>query len=574
MGLLVVAAAMVLVLRYDAPTGPAVTAVKRPLTAFPGVTSRAEASEAAATAEALEPVAMVAARPAGGGLAEQLQDEFSAIAEKVKPTVVYVDVTRPLDMPQGYQFYEREGPDSVIPPQFREFSPFREPGQWREWNFSPNPQAPRARPHPRSEQMPKAHGVGSGVIIDARNGYVLTNNHVVEGASEIGVTLYNDNRYTAKVKGTDPRTDLAVIKIDAEGLREIQWGDSDALEVGHWVMAFGQPEGLKYTVTKGIVSAKGRVNLNIIGSQDEIGGYEDFIQTDAAINPGNSGGPLTNIRGELVGINTAIATQGIPQWGGIGFAIPSNLARRVAEQLIEKGEVTRGYIGAALMDLVAKPDRGIDTKEIRDPRQREAVAKQQELLKKAGADVKGAYIAEVLKGLPAEAAGIKAGDVITKFEGKPIEDRAMLRNLVAQTKVGSKVNLELLRLDGDKVEPVSVKVEIAEQPKVAGAEAAPEAVVSGELGLAVQTLTPQIAEDLGYDKDEKGAVVTGVARDSRARKAGLRVDDLITQIKLKGKETKVESAEDFEKAISQIGGKESFSVLVKRGEQSMYVKIE
>jgi len=488
-------------------------------------------------------------------LAAELQEEFAAVAAKVTPTIVNIDIIRPMDMPQGQEFYERNAPGSpgmppdMLPPEMRQF--FNNPqGQGQ-------PNRRHGGPLNPGQEAPKAHGVGSGVIIDAKNGYVLTNNHVVEKATEIGVQTADGMRYIAKLVGTDPRTELAVVQIKADGLQGIEWGDSDAMKVGYWVFAFGQPEGLQNTVTKGIVSAMGRTNLGIIGAPGGIQGYEDFIQTDAAINPGNSGGPLTDIEGRLIGINSAIATHGAPQWAGIGFAIPSNLARKIAEQLIEHGEVIRGWIGVQIADV---SDR--DSFPAADKKTAAEYPK----------DTKGAYVAHTEPAQPAEAAGMKGGDVIVKFAGKGVEDSQKLRYLVADAAVGSEVDVEVLRTVDGKTTTVTLTVKIAKQPETTAAARA--AGVASAVGLTVQTLTGDVAESLGFSSEEKGVVITDIEDGSRAAKADLAVGDVISELRHKGKETTIASAEDFSGAVSKVPEKESFVVLRKRQGQTMYVKIE
>ncbi|MEW6585157.1 MAG: DegQ family serine endoprotease, partial [Nitrospirota bacterium] len=281
----------------------------------------------------------------------------------------------------------------------------------------------------RPPDKPREHkrsGLGSGVIVD-KNGYILTNNHVVKGADEIKVKLSDNREFTGKVIGSDPQTDLAVVKIDSDNLPVLKLGDSDRLQIGETVLAVGNPFGLNQTVTSGIVSATGRANVGIAD-------YEDFIQTDAAINPGNSGGALVNVSGELVGINTAIfSTSGGYQ--GIGFAIPSNMAKSVMESLISSGKVVRGWLGIYIQPL---------TKEL---------AKQFNI-----SDEKGALVGDVIEDSPAEKAGMQRGDIVLEFEGKKVEDPRSLRNMVAGTRPGKEVTVKLVR-DGKQK---TVKVKIAE----------------------------------------------------------------------------------------------------------------
>lgn len=281
---------------------------------------------------------------------------------------------------------------------------------------------------PGERQIPRDRGLGSGVIVDP-SGVIVTNHHVVGQADEIKVLLADRSEFKARLVGTDPKSDLAVLKIEAQGLPTIPWADSDQLEVGEYVLAVGNPFGLNQTVTMGIVSAVGRARMGIAE-------YEDFIQTDAAINPGNSGGPLVNARGEVVGINTAIFSRSGGSMG-IGFAVPSNMARIVLEQLVATGRVVRGWLGVSIQDVT------------------------RELAEQAGvAEPKGVLVSDILDDSPAERAGIRRGDVIVEFEGKEVENATQLRNLVAVTEVGKQVSLTVLRNGQEQRIPVL----IGEQP--------------------------------------------------------------------------------------------------------------
>ncbi len=485
--------------------------------------------------------AMAASDLSGPSVARQLQEEFAAVAEKVNPTVVNIDVTKSVTETQSFGYGRPQPSPFQAPPGFEDFfnAPFR--------------QGPRRRGVPRQpvpREAPKAHGLGSGVIIDADNGYILTNNHVVADAEEIGVTLLNKKRHVATLVGTDPRTDLAVIKIDADGLHAVEFGDSDKLKVGHWVMAFGQPQGLGYTVTTGIVSAKGRVNLGIIGAPGGISGYEDFIQTDAAINPGNSGGPLTDLDGLLVGINTAIATNGRPQFMGIGFCIPSNMAKKIADQLISNGEVVRGWFGVSIGEFTDQPA---------------------EITQRYSEDTTGAYVNAVTPGEPAAKAGLREGDVIVMYGGKKVEDVQHFRQRVADTSVGETIDVEVLRpVEGD-VETVTLQVTVGKQPDKFTV-AAPGAVET-KIGLYAQTLNDDMAQFFGFEKGETGALVAGVLRPSRAADADLRSGDLITEVRYKGEAYEVASARDLVDALDKIPGDEAFAVRRKRNGVAEYVPV-
>ena len=345
-------------------------------------------------------------------------------------------------------------------------------------------------------------GIGSGVIV-SDDGYILTNNHVIEGADEITVTLANQKEYTAKLIGRDAAgtkvsgTDLALLKIDAKGLPVLPFGDSDALEVGEWVIAIGTPLNFSQTVTRGIVSAKGRAEFREIP-------YSDFIQTDAPINRGNSGGALINIRGELVGINTLIATGGFTTGNiGIGFSIPSNLAQQVLPQLIENGKVERAWLGISMapVDSDLADERNLDT-----PR--------------------GAYVEAVGKGSPAEKGGIQTGDIIIKFNDETVRDMSHLLLLVGAAKIGKSVDLTVLREDNQEKQ-LSVKLEKRTEAVLAKLN---EEQQKSFAGLHVRNLTPAIAERYGYSSDEKGVIITEIERDSDAARKGIRPGSLIQEM--------------------------------------------
>ena len=345
-------------------------------------------------------------------------------------------------------------------------------------------------------------GIGSGVIV-SDDGYILTNNHVIEGADEITVTLANQKEYTAKLIGRDAArtkvsgTDLALLKIDAKGLPALPFGDSDALEVGEWVIAIGTPLNFSQTVTRGIVSAKGRAGFTEIQ-------YGDFIQTDAPINRGNSGGALINIRGELVGINTLIATNGQTMGNiGIGFSIPSNLAQQVLPQLIENGKVERAWLGISMepVDSDLANERNLDT-----PR--------------------GAHVKAVGKGSPAEKGGIQPGDIIVEFNDETVRDMSHLLLLVGAAKIGKSVDLTVLREDNQEKQ-LSVKLEKRTEAVLAKLN---EEQQKSFAGLQVRNLTPAIAERYGHSSDEKGVIITGVERGSDAERKGIRPGSVIQEM--------------------------------------------
>ena len=379
----------------------------------------------------------------------------------------------------------------------------------------------------RNQPERKQQGVGSGFIM-SKEGYILTNNHVVEGADEIKVKFADGKELQGKVIGRDPKTDIALIKVDgAAELHPLTLGDSDKLRVGEWVVAVGSPFGLEQTVTAGIVSAKGRV----IGS----GPYDDFIQTDASINPGNSGGPLINMQGEVVGINTAIIASG----QGIGFAIPIAMAKEIAPQLQAKGHVTRGLLGVSIQDITPELAKSFGLKED-----------------------KGALVAQVVPGGPAEKAGIEQGDVIVSFDGKIVEDSKDLPRIVASTPVGKSVTVKVVR-EGKQIDRM---VSVGEMEAEAAEQTKTQAPAS--LGLSVQTITPQIAQELGI-KGAEGVVVTKVAPGSAAAEAMIRRGDIIREVNRKP----VKNAEDFTRMVGQADTKEGILLLIQRGQGRLYVAV-
>ena len=386
----------------------------------------------------------------------------------------------------------------------------------------------------RNFEMPRRHkqsGLGSGVIVD-RRGYILTNNHVIRNADEITVTLSDKREFKGEVIGTDQKTDLAVIKIDSDNVPVVQMGDSDKLKPGETVLAIGNPFGLSQTITTGVVSATGRANVGIAD-------YEDFIQTDAAINPGNSGGALVNIRGELVGINTAIfSTSGGYQ--GIGFAIPSNMAKAVMKSLIENGKVVRGWLGVSIQPLT------------RD------LMKQFDL-----SDENGALVGDVVEDSPAQKAGIQRGDVIVAFEGKAIEDVRQLRNMVADSPPGKDVTVKLIREGKTR----AVQVKIGEMPSERQAGKT-EFSKNQFRGISVQDLTAQIKQGLNVPKRINGVVITDVEDDSPAAGKLLK-DDIIIEINRK----RIGGIQDYEDVVSASRGDENVLLLIFRKGSTLFVTL-
>jgi len=383
-------------------------------------------------------------------------------------------------------------------------------------------------PRERREQ-----GLGSGVIATA-DGYIVTAHHVVEQAEEIKVLLPDKRSFAGKLIGSDPKTDVAVIKIEASGLPVLPWGDSSRLEVGEVVLAIGNPFGLNQTVTMGIISAVGRANVGIVD-------YEDFIQTDAAINPGNSGGALVNLKGELIGINTAIFTR-TGGYMGIGFAIPSNMAKSVMTSLIKHGKVVRGWLGVSIQEVT------------------------QELAKEFGApDLTGALVTDVTEDSPAGKAGLKRGDLLTAFNKLPIRDPVHLRGLVAETPPGTIVVLSVLR----EKKALEVRVTIGEQPREVAAVRGPLEALPGEHALAGVTVEPLTREDARRLKLKAGVVVSEVDPESPAAQAGLLEGDVIREINRKP----VRSIADFERIAGALAPKARALLLITRGRATVFLSI-
>ncbi len=374
----------------------------------------------------------------------------------------------------------------------------------------------------------KQRSLGSGFIID-KEGYIVTNNHVIEDADEIQVKLNDGDEFDAEIIGRDPSTDLALIKVEADDdLPVVRMGDSDRLKVGQWVLAIGSPFGLEHTVTAGIVSAKGRT----IGS----GPYDDFIQTDASINPGNSGGPLLNMAGEVVGINTAIIASG----QGIGFAVPVNMARNVIDQLKRRGEVTRGWLGVAIQDLSP------------------------ELADYYGLDEGqgGVLVTEVFKGDPADKAGIQARDVITLVDGRKVETTRELTRLIAGIGVGDRTKIHVIR-DGRK-KTFTVEIAKREEARITAHRPRPEK--EDRLGIRVGEITPETARSFNMREDD-GVVVTDVASGGKGAEAGLRAGDVIKEINHKP----IRSVNDYTEAVDAVDAGEEIQFFIRRADMGFLV---
>jgi len=423
---------------------------------------------------------------------------FAALAQEAKPGVVNIRTVKTMKGagPVSRDFFGN--PFGGKDPFHEFFGPFSKRGPSRDF---------------------KQRSLGSGFILD-KDGYIVTNNHVIENADEIKVKLANGKEYDAELAGRDPNTDLALIKIEGSSdLVPLKMGNSDTLDVGSWVVAIGSPFGLEQTVTAGIISAKGRV----IGA----GPYDNFIQTDASINPGNSGGPLLNMNGEVVGINTAIVAQG----QGIGFAIPVNLAQGIVAQLKDNGSVTRGWLGVGIQDLTPELAEYYGFK-----------------------DKKGVLVSQVFKGDPAEKAGIRPNDIIVAVDGKPVTTGRELSATIAGLEVGKRTAITLVRDGREK----TLYAELA-QRQDAGEIAKQELEDNGELGLQVTELSPESARRFGHQDDEKGVLVVGVQPGSKADQAGIQQGDLVKEVNRKP----VDSVGKLKSELKNKAG-DSVRLLVKR----------
>ncbi len=448
-------------------------------------------------------------------LADQFSRLFETAAQKVSPSVVpiFAEQVVTASNPLG-------GPDELFQQFFGDefFKRFFE------------------MPSEGGQPKRTVRSLGSGVIVSP-DGYILTNNHVVSGAEKLTVVMEDGKKFTAKVVGTDPQTDVAVVKIDGKDLPAASLGNSDDVSVGQWVIAVGNPFQLLHSVTAGIISAKGRSSIGLAD-------YEDFIQTDASINPGNSGGALADLDGNVIGINTAISS---PSGGsaGVGFAIPIGMAQRVMNALMNDGKVSRGYLALVPQDIDENMAKAMNLK-----------------------DTEGALVGDVVKGGPADKAGVERGDVIVEYDGKKIENSTELRNDVAQSPPHTTVDLTLLR-DG---KTKHVKVKLAEKPasRNEAAEQAPAEPESYQkMGLELQNLTPGIARQLGYEHSQ-GVVVSNVEAGSAAEDAGLRRGDLIKEADHKN----VATVDDFAAAISHTAHDGTVLLLVQRGDNTFFAAVQ
>lgn len=470
-----------------------------------------------------EPQVTPAPAPSITAPARDLSRGFSSVVSAIRPAVVSVYSEKMVNAGgRSFSLPFGEGGDDL----FEQF-------------FGRNFQKPQSQtPSNQRFESPKIpqRGMGSGMILD-KEGHILTNNHVVRDVDQIKVQLADDREFPAELVGSDPMSDVAIIKIKGkvpDNLPIVRIGDSSKLQVGDWVLAIGAPFGLKQTVTAGIISATGRSDMGI---ED----YEDFIQTDAAINPGNSGGPLVSMDGEVIGMNTAIATQS-GQFAGVGFAIPINMAKSYLPNLLKGNSIDRGFLGVVIQDIS------------------EPLAKQFNI-----PDRRGALVSQVNPDSPAATAGMKAGDVIVKFNGEVVNNTRDLRKRVSTTEPGTSVNMALLRHGESKAVSVTIG-KMPGKPQLAKSEEGGPASLD-RLGLRVETLTPDLAKRSGHEGME-GVVVSGVEQGSPADLANLEKGDVITEANHKA----VTTVEDLRHAIA--GADDAILLLVRHKDASLYVVLK
>jgi serine protease Do len=431
------------------------------------------------------------------------KSSYAPVLKNVLPSVVNISSSKVVKADKHMRDFQMD-------PFFRQF--FGDSGQFN---------VPKDR---------REKSLGSGVIVSPE-GYILTNNHVVDGATDVKVTLSDKREFDAKVIGTDPKTDIAVLKIDASNLKPVTIGDSSKVEVGDTAMAIGDPFGVGQTVTRGIISATGRGNLGI---ED----YEDFIQTDAPINPGNSGGALINDRGELVGINTAILTHGEGS-EGIGFAVPSNLARQVMDQILKNGKVVRAYMGILPQDMTTDMAKAFGEK-----------------------DARGVVVGDVTPNSPAQEAGVHRGDILLDVNGKPVANSNQLRNNISMMQPGTEIKLKLLR-DGSERD---LTVKLKEMPtETAMARPGDDDSTKALDGVEVSNLSPNMAERLGLPESSTGVVVTDVDPSSKIADAGLRKGDVIQEVN----HQPVKNVSEFQSAVKK-GGNDPL-LLVNRQGRTLFI---
>ncbi len=470
-------------------------------------------------------------------LAQELARTYRGIAKSTFPGIVAIET-------QGRMAQVRRQGQEIDPgdlfgddPRLEQF--FRNMPEFRRFFEQPRQQGPR-------QQVPRRipRGQGSGFVID-REGHILTNNHVVSNAEVVKVRLYDDREFIAEIVGVDPRSDVAVIKIDAPNLEPVKLGDSDDMDVGDIVLAFGSPFGLEKTMTQGIISATSR--------GPGINEREDYLQTDAAINPGNSGGPLVNLKGEVIGINTAISSRS-GGYEGVGFAIPINMAAWAADQILATGKVKRAYIGVLIQAIT------------------------NDLAEQLGVGVnQGAIVTQVMPDSPADKAGLQPGDVIKELDGKTVAGTRQLQGIVERLKIGKNYTL-LIQRDGQEKK---LKIAMAEMPdriSLAGRGEAeeeepaekPEAVTHKDLGVQIQNLSGELAEQLGYSDRVQGVVISSVEADSLAEQNGLREGEVIERVN----QTRVTNVEEFNAAMKSVDLEKGLLLLVRRGEATRFLAIK
>jgi len=469
---------------------------------------------------------------------------FSKTIQMVMPSVVSISTTQKVTVPRMSLPFGPGSPFDDLPFRFR----------------MPQPE----------EREQEVTGLGSGFVIDAENGYIVTNYHVVDEveAKDIKVTFEDGREFVAESVLKDQKTEVALIKIDADGLVGLEWGDSNDLQIGEWVIAIGSPMGFGNTATTGIVSAVStkdrvfaggrRTDLRVIRNRYAV---EDYIQTDTAINRGNSGGPLITLTGKAIGINTLIVSSSGSS-AGLGFAVPERIARPVVESLVKEGRVMRGHLGVSIINPDDIMDENVE--ELFGMETRDEVLREYEI----EPDAEGVVIAQIMPGGPADEAGIQTGDLVTKIGDTPTPDVDTLRGLVAATAPGTKVDVVLTR----KGKRETVEVVLGEQPSDAAAWAMGgpgESANQPRLGLSVQTLTPEVAEALGYPQDLKGVIITEVRPDSPAAKAGLQVNDVVVGV---GRDD-VANVGEFMAAVENLGPAGA-ALRIKRGDQTMFVPIK
>ena len=440
-------------------------------------------------------------------IVQQFSKTFADVAEKVNPAVVTISTDKVIKMDRFNQY------------------PFN---QFFGWDRGPEQQ-----------QEYRTRALGSGVIVDASKGYIITNNHVVEDMDKISVKLMDKRIFEATIVGSDPKSDLAVLQIEADDLIQVDIGNSDKLRVGEWVIAIGSPftDNLSHTVTAGIISAMGR--SDIISREN----YEDFIQIDAAINPGNSGGALVDLNGQLIGINTAIATGGYERSNrGVGFAIPTNMVYKVMNDLIDKGYVVRGWLGVAIQEIDDSYAKalGLDTRD-------------------------GALISNVANSSPADNAGLITGDVILEFNDVSINNSSHLKNVVSSSDPGKRYKVDIIR-DGRRK---SIYVKLGELPNEPQMAFMPNDK-SSTLGITVQDLNSSLRKHYNLSQDDDGVVVTEMDNDSEAYRSGIREGDIIIRIGTNN----VRNSNDFKDLIRTSSRKNTVLLLVKRNDVSRFYALE